>query len=123
MTHEPIRVIHFSLHITWQGTQAELDAMLAEGWPMGSASEIIAACNRDAAEAEAYAAKLEAKLTEELRYWQADSAAAWDKCEEYRLKLAKVKTSFRRNMMQAYPNYTHERFDKNFDEMLKGDKT
>jgi predicted house-cleaning noncanonical NTP pyrophosphatase (MazG superfamily) len=90
MTHEPIRVIHFSLHITWQGTQAELDAMLAEGWPMGSASEIIAACNRDAAEAEAYAAKLEAKLTEELRYWQADSAAAWDKCEEYRLKLAKV---------------------------------
>jgi hypothetical protein len=34
MTHEPIRVIHFSPHITWQGTQAELDAMLAEGWPM-----------------------------------------------------------------------------------------
>jgi hypothetical protein len=27
-------------------------------------------------------------LTEELRYWQADSAAAWDKCEKYRLKLA-----------------------------------
>ena len=62
MTHEPIRVIHFSPHITWQGTQAELDAMLAEGWPVGSASEIIAACKRDAAEAEAYAAKLEAKL-------------------------------------------------------------
>jgi hypothetical protein len=51
MTHEPIRVIHFSPHITWQGTQSELDAMLAEGWPMGSASEIIAACKRDAAEA------------------------------------------------------------------------
>ena len=96
MTHEPIRVIHFSPHITWQGTQAELDAMLAEGWPMGSASEIIAACKRDAAEAEAYAAELEANL-------------------------AKVKTSFRRNMMQAYPNYTHERFDKDFDEMLKGE--
>jgi pantothenate kinase-related protein Tda10 len=62
MTHEPIRVIHFSPHITWQGTQAELDAMLAEGWPDGSASEIIAACKRDAAEAEAYAAELEAKL-------------------------------------------------------------
>jgi hypothetical protein len=62
MTHEPIRVIHFSPHITWQGTQAELDAMLAEGWPMGSASEIIAACNRDAAEAKAYAEGLEAKL-------------------------------------------------------------
>jgi hypothetical protein len=62
MTHEPIRVIHFSPHITWQGTQAELDAMLAEGWPMGSASEIIAACKREAAEAEAYAAELEAKL-------------------------------------------------------------
>jgi hypothetical protein len=62
MTHEPIRVIHFSPHITWQGTQAELDAMLAEGWPMGSASEIIAACKRDAAEAKAYAAELEAKL-------------------------------------------------------------
>jgi hypothetical protein len=35
MTHEPIRVIHFSPHITWQGTQAcrglanELDAMLS----------------------------------------------------------------------------------------------
>ena len=51
MTHEPIRVIHFSPHVTWQGTQAELEAMLAEGWPMGSASEIIAACKRDAAEA------------------------------------------------------------------------
>jgi len=37
MTHEPIRVIHFSPHITWQGTQAELDAMLAEGWPLGGA--------------------------------------------------------------------------------------
>ena len=62
MTHEPIRVIHFSPHITWQGTRAELEAMLAEGWPMGSASEIIAACKRDVAEAEAYAAELEAKL-------------------------------------------------------------
>ena len=62
MTHEPIRVIHFSPHVTWQGTQAELEAMLAEGWPMGSASEIIAACKRDVAEAEAYAAELEAKL-------------------------------------------------------------
>ena len=62
MTHEPIRVIHFSPHVTWQGTQAELDAMLAEVWPDGSASEIIAACKRDAAEAEAYAEELEAKL-------------------------------------------------------------
>lgn len=62
MTHEQIRVIHFSPHITWQGTQAELDAMLAEGCPVGSASEIIAACWREAAEAKAYAAELEAKL-------------------------------------------------------------
>jgi len=62
MTHEPIRVIHFSPHITWQGTQSELDAMLAEGCPVGSASEIIAACKRDAAEAEAYADELEANL-------------------------------------------------------------
>jgi len=62
MAHEPIRVIHFSPHITWQGTQAELDAMLAEGWPDGSASEVIAACKRDVAEAKAYAAELEAKL-------------------------------------------------------------
>lgn len=62
MTHEPIRVIHFSPHITWQGTQAELDAMLAEGWPVGSASEIIAACKRDAAEAEAYAEELERNI-------------------------------------------------------------
>ena len=60
MTHEPIRVIHFSPHVTWQGTQAELDAMLAEGWPMGSASEVIAACKRDVAEAEAYVAELKA---------------------------------------------------------------
>ena len=62
MTHEPIRVIHFSPHITWQGTQAELDAMLADGWPDGTASEVIAACKRDAAEAMAYAAELDAKL-------------------------------------------------------------
>jgi hypothetical protein len=62
MTHEPIRVIHFSPHITWQGTQAELDAMLAEGWPMGSASEIIAACKSDAVEAETYAAELERNI-------------------------------------------------------------
>jgi hypothetical protein len=62
MTHEPIRVIHFSPHITWQGTQAELDAMLAEGCPVGSASEIIAACWWDVAEAKAYAAELERKL-------------------------------------------------------------
>lgn len=68
MAHEPIRVIHFSPHITWQGTQAELDAMLAEGWPMGSASEVIAACKRDAAEAEAYAAELEAKLAKAVEF-------------------------------------------------------
>jgi hypothetical protein len=62
MTHEPIHTVHLTPHITWQGTQAELEAMQKEGWPMGSASEIIAACKRDAAEAEAYAAELEAKL-------------------------------------------------------------
>lgn len=33
MTHEPIHTIHFSPHVTWQGTQAELDAMLADSWP------------------------------------------------------------------------------------------
>jgi hypothetical protein len=43
--------------------------------------------------------------------------------EELEAKLAKVKASFRRNMMQAYPKYTYERFYKDFDEMLKGDKT
>ena len=62
MTHEPIHTVHLTPHITWQGTRAELEAMQAEGWPMGSASEVIAACKRDAAEAEAYAAELEAKL-------------------------------------------------------------
>ena len=62
MTHEPIHTVHLTPHITWQGTQAELEAMQAEGWPLISASEIIAACKRDAAEAEAYAAELEAKL-------------------------------------------------------------
>jgi hypothetical protein len=62
MTHEPIHTVHLTPHITWQGTQEELDAMLAEGWPMGSASEIIAACKRDAAEAVAYAAELERNI-------------------------------------------------------------
>jgi hypothetical protein len=41
--------------------------------------------------------------------------------EELEAKLAKVKASFRRNMMQAYPKYTYERFYKDFDEMLKGE--
>ena len=62
MTHEPIHTVHLTPHITWQGTQAELDAMQAKGWPIGSASEIIAACKRDAAEANAYAEELEANL-------------------------------------------------------------
>ena len=77
MTHEPIRVIHFSPHITWQGTQAELDAMLAEGWPMGSASEIIAACKRDAAEAEAYAEELEAKLAKAVELALVECPFRW----------------------------------------------
>ena len=74
MTHEPIHTVHLTPHITWQGTQAELEAMLAEGWPMGSASEIIAACKRDAVEAEAYAEELEAKLAKavEALYFYAD---------------------------------------------------
>jgi hypothetical protein len=35
MTHEPIHTVHLTPHITWQGTQAELEAMQAEGWPTG----------------------------------------------------------------------------------------
>lgn len=62
MTHEPIRVIHFTPHITWQGTQAELDDMLAEGWFDGS--KVITNYNEDLKRAEAYAAELEAKLAE-----------------------------------------------------------
>jgi hypothetical protein len=27
MTHEPIHTVHLTPHITWQGTQAELEAM------------------------------------------------------------------------------------------------
>jgi hypothetical protein len=34
MTHEPIHTVHLTPHITWQGTQAELDAMKEEGWPL-----------------------------------------------------------------------------------------
>ncbi len=34
MTHEPIHTVHLTPHITWQGTQAELEAMQAEGWPL-----------------------------------------------------------------------------------------
>jgi len=30
------------------------------------------------------------KLEKELEYWRGDSAAGWDKCEEYRNKLAKA---------------------------------
>jgi DNA repair exonuclease SbcCD ATPase subunit len=48
--------------------------------------------------------------------------AAIDRIAELEAKLAKVKTSFRRNMIQAYPNYTYKQFAKDFDEMLKGDK-
>jgi len=62
MTHKPIHTVHLTPHITWQGTQAELEAMQAEGWPLISAGEITAACKRDAAEAEAYAAELESQL-------------------------------------------------------------
>ena len=43
MTHEPIHTVHLTPHITWQGTQAELEAMQAEGWPLGSASDVYAA--------------------------------------------------------------------------------
>jgi hypothetical protein len=45
MTHEPIHTVHLTPHITWQGTQAELEAMQAEGWPLISAGEIIAAAS------------------------------------------------------------------------------
>jgi hypothetical protein len=38
MTHEPIHTVHLTPHITWQGTRAELEAMQAEGWPLGEAS-------------------------------------------------------------------------------------
>ena len=34
MTHEPIHTVHLTPHITWQGTQAELEAMKKEGWPL-----------------------------------------------------------------------------------------
>jgi hypothetical protein len=37
MTHEPIHTVHLTPHITWQGTQAELEAMQKEGWPLGGA--------------------------------------------------------------------------------------
>ena len=30
------------------------------------------------------------ELEKELEYWRTDSAAGWDKCEEYRNKLAKA---------------------------------
>ena len=62
MTHEPIHTVHLTPHITWQGTQAELEAMQAEGWPLISAGEIIAACKSDAVEAETYAAELERNM-------------------------------------------------------------
>lgn len=36
---------------------------------------------------------------------------------EYERRLSKVKEAFRRNMMQA-PAYTHEQFDKDYEEMM-----
>jgi hypothetical protein len=62
MTHEPIHTVHLTPHITWQGTQAELEAMQKEGWPLISAGEIIAACKSDAVEAETYAEELERNI-------------------------------------------------------------
>ena len=62
MTHEPIHTVHLTPHITWQGTQAELEAMQAEGWPLISAGEIIAACKADTAEAETYVEELERNI-------------------------------------------------------------
>jgi hypothetical protein len=90
MTHEPIHTVHLTPHITWQGTQAELEAMQAEGWPVGSASEIIAACRRDAAEAEAYAAELEAKLKWVLGERDATFALMLKRAESAEAKLAKA---------------------------------
>jgi hypothetical protein len=62
MTHEPIHTVHLTPHITWQGTQAELEAMQKEGWPLISAGEIIAACKADTAEAETYVEELERNI-------------------------------------------------------------
>ena len=62
MTHEPIHTVHLTPHITLQGTQAELEAIQAEGWPLISAGEIIAACKSDDVEAETYAEELERNI-------------------------------------------------------------
>jgi hypothetical protein len=79
MTHEPIRVIHFSPHITWQGTQAELDAMLAEGWPMGSAMGLYYD----------YKKELEAE-NKRLRLEAAHANDTADACIKLEAKLAKA---------------------------------
>ena len=77
MTHEPIHTVHLTPHITWQGTQAELEAMQAEGWPLISAGEIIAACKPDAVEAETYAAELEAKLAKAVELALVECPFRW----------------------------------------------
>jgi predicted DNA-binding protein len=41
-------------------------------------------------QAEARIEELETGIKAELEYWMEDSAAAWDKCEENRLKLEKA---------------------------------
>ena len=57
MTHEPIHTVQLTPHITWQGTRAELDAMLAEGWPLGNIRET-----------ETHAAKLERNISAAERH-------------------------------------------------------
>ena len=44
------------------------------------------------------------------------------RCEELEAKLEKVKAAFRINMMHALPNYTHERFDKDYAEIMGEDQ-
>jgi hypothetical protein len=35
-------------------------------------------------------------MKEELEYWRKDSAAAWDKCEEYRLKIERLQAALKK---------------------------
>jgi hypothetical protein len=64
MTHEPIHTVHLTPHITWQGTQAELEAMQKEGWPT-----LRQACKRDAADRGACELNLKPSWRRRWRRW------------------------------------------------------
>ncbi len=64
----------------WAGWKKQKDAFCPEGH----------GCNSKTKDSIEQLAATNEELEAELKYWVQDSADAWDKCEENRLKLAKA---------------------------------